>query len=113
MGDVHTVEEMKDWLQALGCSDAIKDATINTILREFLMSKVSCDEMSNMDMVVELLRPQLEVIKEDIEPFLKLDAQRQTCLGYGMARKCRMKCNQSLSWACIIIVTLLFRQVHL
>ena len=33
------------------------------------MSKVSCDEMSNMDMIVELLRPQQEVTKEDIEPF--------------------------------------------
>ncbi len=33
------------------------------------MSKVSRDEMRNMDMIVELLRPQLEVIKEDIEPF--------------------------------------------
>ena len=33
------------------------------------MSKVSCDEMSNMDMIVELLRPQLEVITKDIEPF--------------------------------------------
>ena len=31
------------------------------------MSKVSCDEMHNMDMIVELLRPQLEVTKEDIE----------------------------------------------
>ena len=39
------------------------------ILREFLMSKVSTDSMMNADMVVELLRPQLEVIKEDIEPF--------------------------------------------
>ena len=36
----------------------------NFILREFVMSKVSCDEMSNMDMIVELLRPQLEVTKE-------------------------------------------------
>ena len=41
-GDVHTIEEMKAWLQALGYSDAIKDATINAILREFVMSKVSC-----------------------------------------------------------------------
>lgn len=39
------------------------------ILREFLMSKFSTDSMMNADMVVELLRPQLEVIKEDIEPF--------------------------------------------
>ena len=40
--------------------DAIKDATINVVLREFVMSKVSCDEMHNMDMIVELLRPQME-----------------------------------------------------
>ena len=59
-GDVHTIEEMKAWLQAFGYSDAIKDATINAILRDFVMSKVSCDEMFNMDMIVDLLRPQLE-----------------------------------------------------
>ena len=69
-GDVHTIEEMKAWLQAFGYSDAIKDATINAILREFVMSKVSCDEMRNMDMIVELLRPQLEVTNEDIEPVI-------------------------------------------
>ena len=63
-GDVHTIEEMKAWLQAFGYSDAINDATINAILREFVMSKVSSDSMMNMDMVVELLRPQLEVKKE-------------------------------------------------
>ena len=59
-GDVHTIEEMRAWIQAFGYSDAIKDATINAILREFVMSKVSCDEMSNMDMIVEQLRPQME-----------------------------------------------------
>ena len=59
-GDVHTIDEMKAWLKPLGYSDAINDAAINFILREFVMSKVSCDEMSNMDMIVELLRPQLE-----------------------------------------------------
>ena len=48
-GDVHTIEEMRAWLQAFEYSDAIKDATINAILRKFVMSKVSCDEMSNMD----------------------------------------------------------------
>ena len=69
-GDVHTIDEMKAWLQAFGYSDAINDATINAILREFVMSKVSCDEMSNMDMIVNLLRPQLEVTKEDIEPVI-------------------------------------------
>ena len=68
-GDVHTIDEMRAWLQAFGYSDAINEASIRSILREFVMSKVSCDEMSNMDMIVELLRPQLEVTKEDIEPF--------------------------------------------
>ena len=68
-GNVHTIEEMRAWLKPFGYSDAINDATINAILREFVMSKVSYDEMSNMDMIVELLRPQLEVTKEDIEPF--------------------------------------------
>ena len=68
-GDAHTIEEMRAWLKPLGYSDTINDAAINFILREFVMSKVSCDEMRNMDMIVELLRPQLEVTKEDIEPF--------------------------------------------
>lgn len=31
------------------------------------MSKMSCDEMCNMDMIVESLHPQLEVTKEDLE----------------------------------------------
>jgi hypothetical protein len=69
-GNVHTIEEMRAWLKPFGYSDAINDAAINFILREFVMSKVSCDEMSNMDMIVELLRPQLEVTKEDIEPVI-------------------------------------------
>ena len=60
---------MKAWLKPFGYSDAIKDATINFILREFVKSKVFCDEMSNMDMIIKLLRPQLGVTKEDIEPF--------------------------------------------
>ena len=55
---------MRAWLKPLGYSDTINEAAINFILREFVMSKVSCDEMSNMDMIVELLRPQLEVTKE-------------------------------------------------
>ena len=69
-GEVHTIEEMKAWLQSFGYSDAINDAAINFILCEVVMSKVSCDEMSNVDMIVELLRPQLEVTKEDIEPVI-------------------------------------------
>ena len=69
-GDVHTIAEMRAWLKPLGYSDTINEAAVNSILREFVMSKVSCDEMSNMDMIVELLRPQLEVTKEDIEPVI-------------------------------------------
>lgn len=69
-GDVHTIAEMRAWLQPLGYSDTVNEAAINFILREFVMSKVSCDEMRNMDMIIELLRPQLEVTKEDIEPVI-------------------------------------------
>ena len=65
-GRVHTIDEMRTWLKPLGYSDAIKDAAINFILREFVMSKVSADYTMNMDQIVELLRPQLEVTKEDI-----------------------------------------------
>ena len=68
-GDVHTIDEMRAWLKPLGYSDTINEAAISFILREFVMSKVSCDEMSNMDMIVELLRPQLEVTTKDIEHF--------------------------------------------
>ena len=59
-GDVHTIEEMKAWLKPFGYSDAINDAAINFILREFVMSKISSDSIMNMDMVVNILRPQLE-----------------------------------------------------
>ena len=68
-GKVHTIEEMKAWLQAFGYSDAIKDATINAILREFVMSKVPSGSLSNVEMIVESLRPQLEVTTKDIEHF--------------------------------------------
>lgn len=66
-GDVHTIDEMRAWLKPLGYSDTINEAAINFILREFVMSKVSSDSMMNADMVVELLRPQLEVTTKDIE----------------------------------------------
>ena len=58
-GDVHTIDDMRAWLKPLGYSDTINEVAVSFILREFVMSKVSCDEMSNMDMIVELLRPQL------------------------------------------------------
>ena len=69
-GDVHTINEMKAWLKPLGYSDTINEAAINFILREFVMSKVSASSMMNADMVVELLRPQLEVTTKDIEPVI-------------------------------------------
>ena len=69
-GDIHTIDEMKAWLKPLGYSDTINEAVVNSILREFVMSKVSSDSMMNADMVVELLCPELEVTKEDIEPVI-------------------------------------------
>ena len=66
-GDGHTIEEMRTWLKPLGYSDTINEAAINFILREFVMSKVSADSMMNMDMVVDLLRQQLEITTKDIE----------------------------------------------
>lgn len=69
-GKVHTIDGMMAWLLPLGYSDAINKAAINAILREFVMTKISHDMPMNMDIVVELLRPQLEVKKEDIEPII-------------------------------------------
>ena len=69
-GRVHTVDEMRAWLQPLGYSDAINEASIIFILREFVMRELSTDNMMTMDMVVDCLRPQLEVTKEDIEPII-------------------------------------------
>ena len=69
-GLVHTIDEMKAWLHPLGYSGTINEAAIKFILREFVMREVSTDNMMNMDMVVERLRPQLEVTKEDIEPII-------------------------------------------
>ena len=69
-GDIHTIDEMRAWLKPLGYSNTINEASINFILREFVMSKVSSDSMMNADMVVDLLRPELEVTKEDIEPII-------------------------------------------
>ena len=69
-GDVHTIDEMRAWLKPLGYSDTINEAAINFVLREFVMSKVSSENMMNMDMVVDLLRPRLEVTTKDIEPII-------------------------------------------
>lgn len=45
---------LRRWLLVYGYSDAIKDATINAILREYVMSKVSCDGISNKAMIVQI-----------------------------------------------------------
>ena len=54
-GNIHTIDEMKAWLRPLGYSDAINEASIKSILREFVMNKVSPDTLCNMDMIVERL----------------------------------------------------------
>ena len=69
-GNIHTIHGMMAWLQPLGYSDAINKAAIDAILRDFVMSKITPDLPMNIDMVVNLLRPQLEVTKEDIEPII-------------------------------------------
>ena len=72
-GNVHTTDEMRAWLQPFSYSDTINEAAISFILREFVMSKISSESMMNMDMVVEFLRPQLEITKEDIEPIIIME----------------------------------------
>lgn len=69
-GDIHTIDEMRAWLKPLGYSDAINEAAINFILREFVMSKVHSGSLCNAEMIVELLRLQLEVTTKDIEPII-------------------------------------------
>lgn len=61
---------MRAWLKHLGYSDTINEAAINFVLREFVMSKISSESMMNMEMVMDLLRPQLEVTSKDIEPVI-------------------------------------------
>ena len=69
-GNIHTIDGMIAWLQPMGYSDAINKAAIDAILRDFVMGKITPDLPMNMDMVIDLLRPQLEVTKEDIEPII-------------------------------------------
>ena len=69
-GNVHTIDEMRAWLKPLGYSDTINEAAINFILHEFGMSKVPSGSLSNVEMIVESLRPQLEVTTKDIEPII-------------------------------------------
>ena len=72
-GNVHTINEMRAWLKPLGYSDTINKAAINFILREFVMSKVSSESMMNMEIVVDILRLQLEVTTKDIEPVIIME----------------------------------------
>jgi hypothetical protein len=76
-GDVHTIDEMRAWLKPLGYSDAINEAAINFILREFVMSKVPSGRLCNAEMIVEHLRPQLEVTTKDIEPVIIMGLYHQ------------------------------------
>ena len=69
-GNIHTIDGMRAWLQPLGYSDAINNAAINAILRDFVMSKITPDLPMTIDMVVNLLLPQLEDTNEDLEPFI-------------------------------------------
>ena len=69
-GDVHTIDDMRAWLKPLGYNDTINEAAVNFILREFVMSKVPSDSLCNAEMIVEHLRPQLEVTTKDIEPVI-------------------------------------------
>ena len=72
-GDVQTIDEMKAWLKPLGYSDTINEAAINFILREFVMSKVPSGSLCNAEMILEHLRPQLEVTMKDIEPVIIME----------------------------------------
>ena len=69
-GNIHMIDGMMAWLQPLGYSDAINKAAIDAIHRDFVMSKITPDLPMTIDMVIDLLRPQLEVTKEDIEPII-------------------------------------------
>ena len=50
-GNIHTIDDMRAWLLPLGYSDAINNAAVNEILREFVMSKITPDLPMKMDIV--------------------------------------------------------------
>ena len=64
-GNIHTIDDMRARLQPQGYSDAINDAAIRVILREFVMSKISYEMPMNTDMVVDLLRPHCKIYNYD------------------------------------------------
>ena len=88
---------MREWLKPLGYSDTINEAAINFVLREFVMSKVSSDSMMNADMVIDLLRPQLEHQTSYIshQPSLGLyhyrDLQAGWYYGQGLSGLCSLR----------------------
>ena len=50
-GNIHTIDGMMAWLQPLGYSDAINNAAVNAILRDFLMRKITPDLPMTIDIV--------------------------------------------------------------
>ena len=70
-GNVHTIEDMRAWLKPLGYSDTINEAAINFILREFVMSKVTKEDIEPVIIMGlyhhrDLLGSQSTFIKKDI-----------------------------------------------
>ena len=66
-GTVHTIDEMRAWLKSIVYGD--------TKMLEFISAfrhHTSDIARMNMDMVVNLFRPQLEVTQKDIEPIIIL-----------------------------------------
>ena len=96
-GDVHSIAEMRAWLKPLGYSDAINEAAINFILREFVMSKVPSGRLCNAEMIVEHLRPQLEHQTSYFshQPSLRLyhhrDLQAGRYYGQGLSDLCSLR----------------------
>ena len=68
---------MRAWLKPLGYSDTINEAAISFVLREFVMGKISSENMMNMEVVVDILRPQLEVTTKDIESVIIMGLYHQ------------------------------------
>ena len=50
-GNIHTIDGMMAWLQPLGYSDAINNAAVNAILRDFVMRKITPDLPKTIDIV--------------------------------------------------------------
>jgi len=63
-GDVHTIDEMRAWLKPFVYGDKMLE-----FISAFRHHTSDIARM-NADMVVDLLRPQLEVTKENIEPVI-------------------------------------------